>query len=203
MNLEAAFTTAAENSAKEHLLQHYAQNRQQEDLCFALWRPSAGQNRLTALIDEIILPRDGERGLHGNASCQPIYLTRAIKLAQESQAGLAFMHSHPTRGWQGMSHTDIETERDFIAYPAGATNQPLAGLTVGTDGYWSARFWKRQERRMRLYWCHKVRVAGQKSYSIYFNDDACPAPPRQKILKRTFDTWGQDSRTHTPAPKSA
>ena len=28
------------------------------------------------------------------------------------------MHSHPTEGWQDMSHTDIIAERDRIAPPS-------------------------------------------------------------------------------------
>ena len=40
-----------------------------------------------------------------------------------------------------MSEPDIVAERDVLAPPAHATKLPLVGLTVGADGYWSARFW--------------------------------------------------------------
>jgi len=104
------------------------------------------------------------------------------------------MHSHPTPGWQGMSSADIKAERDVLAYPAGATGFPLVGLTIGTDGYWSARFWEKHKRQMRRKWCEKVRVVGSKSYKIDYNDNLVPAPLRRDILRRTFDTWGRESQ---------
>lgn len=194
MNFEVAFTSDADSIARKHLLRHYRCNRMQEDLCFALWRPSTGQTRHVALIDEIILPQKGERILHGNASFEPGYLARVIKIAVQKKAGLAFMHSHPSPGWQGMSTPDIEAERDVLAYPAGATGLPLVGLTIGTDGYWSARFWKKDEAQMHRQWCEKVRTIGPQSYSIYFNDNITRPPQRKEILKRTFDTWGQKAQ---------
>lgn len=190
MRFDAALTGEANSISSHHLLQHYRDKTLQEDLCFALWRPSTGRERLTALIDEVILPEDGERLLHGNASFQPAYLARALASARRKGAGLAFMHSHPSPGWQGMSNADIEAERDVLAYPAGATGLPLVGLTVGVDGQWSARFWERQGTRMRRRWCEKTRVVGPDLYQLHFNDELAPAPARREILRRTFDTWG-------------
>ena len=194
MTSEVVLTFEADSISTEHLLQHYRRNRTQEDLCFALWRPSTGQERLTALIDEIILPEKDERALHCNASFLPDYLARAIGIACEKESGLAFLHSHPSPGWQGMSDTDVEAERDVLAYPAGATGLPLVGLTIGTDGYWSARFWKRDGQEMRRHWCGKVRIVGPQSYRININDNIAPRPTRRKLLKRTFDTWGRESQ---------
>ena len=74
MRYEAALTADASATASSHLLKHYRGDKFQEDLCFALWRPSTGKERYTALIDEVILPREDERLLHGNASFQPNYL---------------------------------------------------------------------------------------------------------------------------------
>ena len=194
MNFEVVFTSEADSNSSEHLLQHYRRNKHQEDLCFALWRPSTGQLRRTALIDEIILPNKGERTLHGNASFEPDYLARAVKIACENKAGLAFIHSHPVPGWQGMSDADVEAERDVLAYPAGATGLPLVGLTIGTDGYWSARFWEKDGRQMHHHWCEKVRVVGPQVYKIYSNDNIAPPPLRKEVLKRTFDVWGHESQ---------
>ena len=104
------------------------------------------------------------------------------------------MHSHPSSGWQGMSDTDVEAECNVLAYPAGATGLPLVGLTIGTDGYWSARFWERDGGKMRRQWCEKVRVVGPQSYTIYPNDHIRPPPSRKRVLKRTFDTWGSKSQ---------
>ena len=194
MRFETVLTADANSTSSSHLLQHYRQNTLQEELCFALWRPSTGNERLTALIDEIILPEGNERLLHGNASFQPNYLIRAMNVARTRRAGLAFMHSHPGPGWQGMSDSDVEAERDVLAYPAGATGFPLVGLTIGSDGFWSSRFWERDGSRIRRNWCTKTRVVGPKSYDIYSNDSAEPPPVRRQILRRTFDTWGQESQ---------
>ena len=117
-----------------------------------------------------------------------------FRLAIKAKAGLAFMHSHPGPGWQGMSQADIEAERDVLAYPAGATGLPLVGLTIGSDGYWSARFWERTGRQMRRRWCDKVRVLGPTTYRVYFNDQLVPIPQRRDILRRTFDSWGRESQ---------
>lgn len=194
MSYDVVFTSEADSTSSEHLLQHYRHNKRQEDLCFALWRPSTGRLRRGALIDEIILPKKGERNLHGNASFEPDYLARSVKIACKKKAGLAFMHSHPFPGWQGMSDPDIEAEQDVLAYPAGATGLPLVGLTIGTDGYWSARFWERESGKIRRRWCENVRVVGPQFYKIYSNDNLIPPPLRKEMLKRTFDTWGHESQ---------
>ena len=90
MSFEVVLTEEADSSSGDHLLQHYRRDERQEDLCFALWRPSTGQSRRTALIDEIILPQDGERILHGNASFEPRYLARRRenRLRQKGRSGL-------------------------------------------------------------------------------------------------------------------
>ena len=194
MKFEVVLSEEANATSTNHLLQHYRKNKFQEDLCFGLWRPSTGSQRYSAILYDIILPKEGERILRGNAGFQPEYLLRAIKMARKSGAGLAFMHSHPGEGWQAMSQEDVTAEKDVLAYPAGSTGLPLVGLTLGSDGYWSSRFWKRSGADMRRYWSTKTRVVGLKSYKIYHNDQIDRPPDRQKILKRTFDTWGEKSQ---------
>ena len=142
----------------------------------------------------MVLPEEGDRLLHGNASFTPDYVARAITLARRKNAGLAFMHSHPASGWQGMSVADIEAERDVLAYPARATDLPLVGLTIGQDGYWSARFWEKRGSEMRRYWCDKIRLVKPQAYGLQFNDQLVPAPNRRDILRRTFDTWGREAQ---------
>ena len=194
MTFDVVLTDESNRISSEHLLRHYSQQTMQEDLCFALWRPSSGSTRRGALIDEIILPEDGERNLHGNVSFESEYLYRAIQIARNKQAGLAFMHSHPKDGWQGMSDTDIRAERDVLAYPAEATGLPLVGLTIGRDGYWSGRFWERDRDSMRRRWCKKIRIVGPRFYKLYHNDDIESPPPRKQVLRRTFDTWGRQAQ---------
>ena len=197
MNFEVVFTQEASASAKKHLLQHYCCNKKQEDLCFALWCPSTGKTRRTGIIDQILLPEEGdeERILHwdqGVVSFTPAYFRRVFKIARQEKKGIAFMHSHPTPGWQGMSHPDVKAEQT-LAFPARVTGLPLIGLTLGRDGYWSARFWEKS-KKMRRYWCKKVRVINPNSYDIYFNDHIAPPHQCKEILKRTFDTWGKDAQ---------
>ena len=194
MTHDVALTAAAHTTARQHLLHHYDRGARQEDLCFALWRPSTGRYRRTALIDDIVLPIDGDRILHGNASFQPQYLVRAIDLARQRRSGLAFMHSHPYPGWQDMSIPDVAAERDVIAYPTHATGLPLVGMTIGTDGYWSARFWDFTNGQMQRQWCEKVRVVDRHVYRLYLNNRLRKPPPRRRVLRRTFETWGQKAQ---------
>lgn len=191
MKHEVALTYRAHTELKAHLLQHFDEGRYQEDLCFALWRPSTGTERTTALIDDVLLPEEDERLLHGNASFTPDYLARAITTARKREMGLTFLHSHPGPGWQDMSAADVVAERDVLAYPAAVTELPLLGLTIGSDGYWSARTWHRVDRSFERRWCDKVRIVGPSRYEIQFGNHAKPATPRRNVLRRTFDTWGR------------
>ena len=193
MSYDVVITEQANESATHHLLAHLRLGLFQEDLCFALWSPSTGRNRTTAIVHKVLLPRKDDRTLHGGASFLPAYLTRALVLAKSEQCGLAFMHSHPTDGWQDMSEPDIVAERDVLAPPAYVTKLPLVGLTVGADGYWSARFWKKSNGFCR-HWCTKVRVVGKDKYSLYFNDRIHAPPQRRNVLRRTYDTWGTEAQ---------
>ncbi len=100
------------------------------------------------------------------------------------------MHSHPGTGWQEMSPTDVVAERDVLAYPAASTEQPLLGLTIGSDGHWSARLWIHNGQAFERYWCDKVRIIGPRTYEVQFGRYASSPGPRRNVLRRTFDTWG-------------
>ena len=195
MTIEVALTAETHGKAAQHLLSHHRNGLLQEDLCFALWNPSSGASRTTALVTEIILPRDGERTLHGNVSFEPEYLSRAIEHARASGSGLAFMHSHLTDGPQGLSMADETAERDFISYPAWSTGLPLIGMTMGTDGYWTARSWSLGDDAMVFSNCPKVRIPDLHAYRLHFNDGAMPPPPRRQALQRTVDTWGAEAQS--------
>ena len=194
MIYDVVITEHANETATLHLLTHLRRGLLQEDLCFALWSPSTGNNRTTAIVHKVVLPRDDERELHGGASFLPAYLTRSLLLARSNRCGLAFMHSHLTDGWQDMSEPDIVAERDVLASPARVTKLPLVGLTVGTDGYWSARFWIKSVG-FRRHWCTKVRVVGKDKYSLFYNNELLPPPPRRPALRRTYDTWGAEAQS--------
>ena len=191
MRFEAVLPEAVAEEAKDHLLGPIRGGKLQEDLCFALWCPSTGACRTTGVVTELLLPLPGERNLHGNVSFEPQYLARAARRACQTNTGVAFMHSHPSPGWQAMSDVDVVAERDRIAPPSRAAGLPLLGFTVGTDGVWSARFWTWNGREFARTFCDKVRVVGS---GIHLSTNPHHGPPfvRSTRLRRTLDTWGTE-----------
>ncbi len=187
---EVALTSEANEVACNHLLQHYRRGDDQEDLCFGLWAPSTGMERETAIVTTILLPNESERNLHGNVSFESCYLSRVTRTARKTGQGLAFMHSHPTVGWQDMSISDIQAERDRIVDTARATGMPLIGMTVGTDEYWSARVWKETSRSITKVWSKKVRIL-EKSRLVIWQKPTLEVLDRQK-QRRTIESWGEE-----------
>lgn len=186
MNYSVAMTEDIHREALAHLLRDDGQ----EDLCFALWRPSRGSRRYSALVQSLVLPLEGERQVHGNASFNPAYFERATRLAVEAGAGLVFMHSHVGPGWQGMSPDDVETEVGRAASAKGATGLPLVGMTLGTDATWSARFWEKQAPKTYVRrWCETVRVVGDR-LEVSFNENLLRPPRMGEELRRTVSAWG-------------
>jgi molybdopterin-synthase adenylyltransferase len=165
----------------------------QEDICFALWSPSTGKSRKTAIIREVLLPGRGDRDVHGNVSFNAPYFQRAIAEAMQKGLGISLLHSHPLgRGWQGMSPDDVDTERAIAAPTFGATELPLLGMTLSGDGKWSARFWNKiAPREYERSWCRSVRVIGE-NLGVGFN----PALARTVLATdqqiRTVSSWGPD-----------
>ena len=196
MRRDAALTDASHSLAKDHLLRHYREGRLQEDLCLGLWYPSRGRDRLTAILADLVLPLPGEVHLHGNASFEGRYVTRAIREARKRNAGLALLHSHPSPGWQDLSDIDIAAERDGVAYPAQATGKPLLGMTMGDDGYWSARLWEKETDRMVGTWCRKVRIPAANRYAIHWKPSALTSFEDNPRQRRTIDTWGVGTQRH-------
>ena len=190
MTYEAVLTEGMHRRACEFLLRHFDRGQRQEELCFALWRPSTGADRVSALVFDLVLPETGDRDLHGNASFDAAYLSRAVRIAWKKRVGLAFLHSHPTPGWQEMSEPDIVAERDRIAPPARATGFPAVGLTLGTDGAWSARFWTWTGSAFRRNDCGKTRVVGGRLRMTRYPGGAERKVAR-KALRRTVSTWGE------------
>lgn len=167
------------------LLSHLLRADGQEDLCFVLWNPSYGTERTTALLSKQILPNNGERTIHGNASFEPEYFERVLDLALKQAVGIAFIHSHVGPGWQGMSPDDIEAENRMAKTVKAVTGLPLVGLTASTNGIWSARFWEAGERS----WCETVRVVG-KELKMSYDDSQLPVPPFKQEQLRTTNAWG-------------
>lgn len=183
------FSAAMSTGAAERFADNLVRDDGQEDLCFALWRPSTGARRDTALLGEAILPQDGERHVHNNVSFTAEYFLRAADLAAAAGAGLALLHSHPGgHGWQLLSDDDRAAEAGHAGRAVALTGLPLVGLTLATtDMAWSARSWRRAgERRYVPRWAESVRVSGGRF--------AVSAPPSRRgvpvALSRSAQAWG-------------
>lgn len=190
MRNEVVLTDGVSKRAKSHLLKYFDQGIIQEHLCFGLWYPSQGSERFTAVVSELVLPQPHEVLLHENASFEGKYLTRATRAAKRHGAGLVMMHSHSSSGWQDLSQPDRIAERDIIAYQAQSTRLPFLGMTIGKDGYWSARFWSRRSNQMELEWCNKVRIPQQDKYQIYWHPSSLRSFAPSPMLRRTVASWG-------------
>lgn len=184
-DLSVALTAELDRALGKHL----HKPRWQEDLAFAYWRPSRGTNRITAIVQEVVWPESGERLLRGNAAFLPQYLDRVLGNVPEG-AGVAFLHGHLGPGWQDMSADDVVAERDRLAGAvAGRTGLPLVGLTRGTDGAWSGRYWARTGPRVYVrLWARTVRVVGRHLAVTYHPDDV--AQPATSAQVETVNVWG-------------
>jgi hypothetical protein len=191
MSRSAALTTEIHERLEAHLLRADGQ----EDVCFAVWHPSRGRRRLSALITEMILPREGERHVHGTAAFESTYFLRAAEVARAAGGGLAFLHSHPGgRCWQGMSDPDIETESAHAPRAMAITGLPLVGLTMAGDGALSGRFWERTGRRTwRRLDCENVRVVGLRLRTDW-NPNLRPGPTVTDSQLRTVSAWGEEAQ---------
>jgi hypothetical protein len=189
MRHSVALTSETFQALSRHLLRIDGQ----EDLCFAVWYPSTGKSRTTALIGAPNLPQEGEREVHGNASFTSDYFIRASLEARAAGGGVALLHSHPgARGWQPMSQPDRSTESRFAPRAAAVTGLPFVGVTIAGDGALSARFWERvAPRTYEPSGCTNVRVVGQRLACTW--DDALARPQgstRRQV--RTVSAWGDE-----------
>ncbi len=186
------FNVVMTDEIHQQLFAHLIREDEQEDLCFATYVPTGGANRSTGILAQIILPEEDERNVHGNVGFLPHYFERVLKIAAERKEGIAFLHSHPSSGWQGMSDDDVIAETRMSPSVMGLTDLPLLGLTLGTDGAWSGRFWIKDVKEKRKYkrnWCDSVRVIGKK-LSITFNDALLPPIFDSAKQLRTISAWG-------------
>lgn len=185
--VSVAISTRTAATGANHLLRHDGQ----EDVCFALWHPSTGTDRITAIIELLVLPDAGEREVHGNAEFTSAYFLRVAGLATQHHAGLALLHSHPAgHGWQGLSSDDHAAEAGHAGQTISVTGLPLLGLTLASDGHWSARIWRRSApRTYEPVDVRNVRIAGNR-LELSFNPSLAPAPSAQATQHRTVSAWG-------------
>ena len=188
------FSAAMTEDLDHQLIAHFDKGPRQEDLTFAYWRPSRGATRYTGILNHLVLPGPGERILQGNVAFLGDYLTRALDQHPDG-CGVALLHSHLGPGWQDMSDDDIVAERDRMGGAVAArTNLPVLGLTWGTDGTWSARFWLREgPNRYIRRWASTVRVVGQRLVMSY-HPGLRPVPPEPPAQAATISVWGSKAQ---------
>lgn len=185
------YSVAMTNVVAEGLKKHLIRKDGQEDLCFALYQPSTGNQRFSGLIVEIILPMKGERKVRGNVSFAPSFFERIIQVAlQKPGYGIAFLHSHPSgTDWQGMSPDDIEAESGMAKTIMALTKFPLVGMTVaGRTGLFSARFWTKKNQYFKPVECTNTRVVGKRLMI------ASPRSQQETTtdFSRTRQAWGAE-----------
>lgn len=193
-NYSVAWRAEEESAARAHLLQHHYSGRLQEDIALATWFPADGTTRKTAIIDEVILPADDERVLQGNVRMTSDFLRRCRQRALSKGAGMAVMHSHLGPGWQDMSRDDIIMESRSVSNPARATGLPALGLTLGTDGTWSARFWIRTGAQYKRHWCSTIRIVSPDHLSLQVNPHLLPSGSMVQSAsryRRSIEAWGE------------
>jgi len=177
------------------MLKYLLRSDGQEDLCFALWYPSEGQRRLTALIAEPILPDASERIVRGNVSFTADYFARSLQYAATKKAGLCLVHSHLGPGWQDLSKDDFRAEAGHSGASMAATDYPLLGITAGSDGSLSGRFWRHVGyREFEPAWCESVRVVGER-LGLTYHPSNRPLRNSHEKLDRTIGVWGETGQS--------
>lgn len=194
---EKTFSVAMTGQVDEALRKHLLRPDGQEDVIFALYQPSTGAARSTALLVDLVHPLDGERMVHRNASFSGDYFLRAVGLAADRDLGVALLHSHPNGvGWQSMSADDRAAEAGHATGAHVITGLPLVGLTLaGADLSYSARRWVRNQPTgtgapWRDQQAVTVRVVGER-IRVSFNNRLLAVPPQTRRTLRTVQSWGR------------
>ena len=189
LNLSVAMSAQGDRD----LAGHVHSDKCQEDLAFAYWKPSMGARRYTAIMTQVVFPEAEDRSQNGNVSFAPQYLRRVLSQVPPGW-GVAFIHGHLGPGWQHMSCDDVVAERDRLSSAvAGRTGLPLLGLTRGTDGAWSGRFWLRESRnRYARRFAHSVRVVGRTIGITYGPSETHVDHTGSQVT--TLSVWGDEAQ---------
>ncbi len=182
------FSVALAEVTHETLTNHLLRDDGQEDLCLAMYAPSTGAERDTALLREACLPLEGERKVHGNATVTGRYALRVARQARDLGLGVVILHSHPGgRGWQRLSNLDAEAEASYAHLVEQVTGHPLVGMTLaGEDDAWSARRWSAEGDHVDA---DNVRVLGAE-LRVSWNERLVPPPAARPSQMRTISAWG-------------
>ncbi len=185
------FCISIPEAINSQLVEYLIRDDGEEDLIFALWNPSEGSSRTTALIHTVIAPDKGDRQRHGNVSYNPNYFKRVCTEAARRKMGVCFIHSHPFPGWQGMSSDDVAAETKMAPTAFTFSDLPLVGMTIGNDATWSGRIWMHQgDGVFKIKWASLIKSVGLQLTSS-FNDKLVPSPKYQELFRRTRTVYGQ------------
>ncbi len=183
------YSVALSDETYAGIEKHLIRDDGQEDLLFAFYVPSTGSNRFSGIIKELILPKKGERILHGDVSFTSDYFDRVIDMHLQNPArGIALIHIHPMgEQWQELSYNDHVAEQGMAGAVHALTKLPLLGITfAGITGAISARFWKKKDGEWTPHHCHNTRTVGKAldvSYRQLTESD-------EEYLDRTIQAWG-------------
>ena len=186
------FSVAMTTAFDETLTRHLIRSDGQEDLCLAMYAPSTGAGRDTALLREACLPREGEREVHGNATVTGRYVLRVARQARLLGLGMVILHSHPGgSGWQELSDLDADAEASYAHLVEQVTGHPLVGMTLaGNDHTWSARRWSAAGSAGDHVDAESVRILGAR-LEVSWNDRLVPVPAPMPSQLRTVSAWGE------------
>ena len=186
------YSVAMARLVDERLANHLRRKDGNEDLCLAVYMPSTGATRFTALITELIFPEGGDRVVSGRVEFCGDFVLRAASKAADIGGGVAILHSHPKgKGWQSLSTFDRDAELSFAVLAMEVTGLPLLGMTYACiDSAWSARFWLTYPYGAYDTPCESVRVIGDR-LAISWNPALAPVPSVTTRLTRTVSCWGK------------
>ena len=83
---ESIFSVAIPAATEARMFKHLIRADREEDLLFALWYPSRGNARHTALIHAPVFPESGDRQRHGNASFNQQLLGTGMRAGNTEQS---------------------------------------------------------------------------------------------------------------------
>jgi len=164
----------------------------QEQVRLFYWRPSEGKLRYSAIIDPAIpIPLTEELIESGNVAFTDGYLMRILSGVPKG-AGIGMVHNHFSPNWQGLSRDDDTTESQHLAPVAtAATGLPLLGITLGSDGFLSARLWIMDKGTIKRREVDTVRVIGERFMVFPYPNKAPKMGGNRDRRIATTTVWGE------------
>ena len=186
------YTIAMSESTNRELQDFLLDDRSEEEICFATWKPSAGMSRYSVLLNHILRPMGEDRKRHGTVSAFPEYVNRCKEFARENDSGLAMIHTHPEgSGHQNTSDQDVYYEQDVLAREIfGVTGLPFVGITLAGDGTWSGRIYPKP---FKIKWCSKIRIVGN-NLTLNLHPEFYQRSGSTERQIRTVSVWGIDKQ---------